>query len=154
MAEKSGGGPATLLMLLPACFLLGCGAASVSATPSVHSTNTAAISPSPTPTANPTPTPAGGPAPPPLAGSWGATTAIGGVVENMTLSGFNYRLGEAFGNIAVNGNQISFFNGPCNAVGVYGWTVHGGILHFTLIGDDPCGRRPDLDNRSYRKISG
>jgi hypothetical protein len=72
----------------------------------------------------------------------------------MTLTGTDYRLGEAFGNIAVNGNQVAFFNGPCDAVGVYQWSVHGGILHFTLIGDDPCGRRPDLDNRDYRRING
>lgn len=89
-----------------------------------------------------------------MAGSWLSTTVVGGVAEDMTLSGTNYRIGEAFGNIAVSGNHIYFFNGPCPAVGAYQWEIHGGLLHFTLVGDDPCGRRPDLDNRSYQRIGG
>jgi hypothetical protein len=145
---------ARLLMLIPSCLLLGCGATSLSASPSQQPANPATIVPSPTPTSTPVPTPRGGPAPPQLAGSWLSTTVVGGVAEDMTLSGTDYRIGEAFGNIAVSGNQIYFFNGPCSGVGGYRWEIHGGLLHFTLMGDDPCGRRPDLDNRDYKRIGG
>jgi hypothetical protein len=112
------------------------------------------ITPPPTPTPTPAPTPRGGPAPPLLAGSWVTTTLVGDAAVDMTLTGTSYRIGEAFGDIAVNGNQISFFNGPCPAVGVYRWEIHGGLLHFTLLGDDPCGRRPDLNNRDYKRNGG
>lgn len=144
-----------LLMLVPSCFVLACGAANTPASPSSHPTSTAAITPSPTPNPTPTPSPPpGGPAPSQLSGEWIEVTVPGGLVEDMSLVGTSYRLGSASGNIRVSGNQIYFFNGPCDGVGLYRWTIHGSILHFTLLNDDPCGRRMDLDNHSYSKTTG
>jgi hypothetical protein len=145
----------TLLALVPSCFLLACGAATSAAGESPHPTITAAITPSPTPNPTPTPSPPpGGPAPSQLSGEWIETTVPGGLVEDLTLVGASYRLGSASGNIHVIGNHIYFFNGPCDGVGLYQWTIHGATLHFTLLNDDPCGRRMDLDNRSYTRTGG
>src|ERR1700686_2804736 len=83
-----------------------------------------------------------------LGGAEPKVVIAGGLIEDMSLSGTSYRLGSAFGDIHVTGNDIYFYNGPCDGVGLYQWAIHGGILHFTLLNDDPCGRRMDLDNRS------
>ena len=81
-------------------------------------------------------------------------TVAGGLVEDLSLVGTTYQLGSASGNISVSQNHIYFFNGPCDGVGLYGWTIRKGVLHFTLLNDDPCGRTMDLDNRNYTKTTG
>ncbi|MGH9208485.1 MAG: hypothetical protein ACRD1G_18360, partial [Acidimicrobiales bacterium] len=106
---------------------------------------------------NPTPSPSippGGVAPAQLSGEWIEVVVSGGLIEDLTLVRDTYLLGSASGNIHVIGNQIYFYNGPCDGVGLYQWNINRGVLHFTLLNDDPCGRRMDLDNRSYTKTAG
>jgi hypothetical protein len=67
--------------------------------------------------------------------------------------------GDSFGMVVVNGSEIDFFNAdPCDiplpgGVGRYRWNLQAGVLHFTSISDDPCGRVDDLNNQSYTKKS-
>jgi hypothetical protein len=52
----------------------------------------------------------------------------------------------AHGDLVVNGDEVAFFNAQIcglalpNGVGQYPLTVQGSRLHFTPVGDDPCGR--------------
>ncbi len=143
----------TLLMLLPCCFLLACGANTMTS-PSPHPTITAPTTSPPTPTPSPTPSaPPGGTPPPQLAGEWHEMIVPVSLGEYLTLAGTTYVLGSATGSISVDGHQIYFYDGPCGQVGLYQWTILGHILHLTPVGDDPCGRMTDLANHSFLRVS-
>jgi hypothetical protein len=151
---------ATLLVLLPSCFLLACGAANTAASPSQHPTNTAAMTPSPTPV----PTPIGGPAPAQLLGVWVLQPPDPNPMNNLTLTldatTFTFNItptDTSSGDIVVNGSEIDFFNGAdCHrslpdGVGRYQWTLANKVLHFTPLGQDPCGQRADHLSSMYKK---
>jgi hypothetical protein len=97
--------------------------------------------------------PPGGPAPPELEGTWVLVSppADPGEPESqLELSGRHYDTsrrasgGLPNGQIAVDGNEIAFFNTPqCElflpeGVGHYRWKVSGERLHLDVIGKDPC----------------
>jgi hypothetical protein len=54
------------------------------------------------------------------------------------LSGNHYELNGASGSIAVTGNEIAFFDGPCSGVGRYQWSAQASMIHFTGLIADPC----------------
>jgi hypothetical protein len=150
----------TMLMLLPSCVLLACGAANTTASPSQHSTIAPAITPSPTAI----PTPTGGPAPARLLGVWELQPPAPNPIDNFTLTldantfTFNITATDtSSGDIVVNGSEIDFFNGEdCHrtlpdGVGRYQWALAGSVLHFTPLGQDPCGERGYHLSGSYKK---
>jgi hypothetical protein len=55
------------------------------------------------------------------------------------------------GDVVVNNTEIDFFNAPCGVtVGRYTWTLTPGVLSFTPLNDDPCGRSEYLaSNKSF-----
>jgi hypothetical protein len=136
-----------LLAVAPAGLLLGCGGGGLTTSATAHPAATVV----PTPTPTPTPPPSGGPAPPELAGTW--TEVVPADVHKATvyLDGTDYRVNGAEGSIAVNGTEIDFFDGPCDGLGRYQWSIKAGVLHFTSLASDPCGRVADLDGRSYTR---
>lgn len=107
--------------------------------------------------------PTGGTAPTELQGTWKLVS--GNALEKGTLfviGDRHYRVPThlAHGDLAVNGNQIAFFNAAIcgltlpEGIGRYHWTVKGGALHFQVIGEEPCGGRADiLDGTTYERIS-
>jgi hypothetical protein len=106
--------------------------------------------------------PAGDDAPPELQGTWRLVTR--GSPERgllFVISDRHYRVPTrlANGDLAVNGNKISFFNAAVcgltlpEGVGRYSWAVRGDRLRFELLGKEPCGGRRDiLANGVYRRI--
>jgi hypothetical protein len=106
--------------------------------------------------------PPGEPVPSALTGDW---LQIGGSPTegpDVIFQGNKYELqtngGTNFGMVAVNGNEIDFFNGDgCGialpgGVGRYQWSLRSGILHLTPLGMDPCGGRTrPLANQSFTK---
>jgi hypothetical protein len=54
------------------------------------------------------------------------------------------------GNVVVNHSEIDFFNGICDGVGRYKWSIAGGVLRFTLI-SDPCTRSEVLTDQSWSR---
>lgn len=152
-----------LLVLVPSLFLLACGAAHTSASPSTHPANTVEATLSPTPI--PTPSlPPGGPAPAQLLGIWVLQPPAPNPLDNLTLTldanTFTFNLtptDTSSGDIVVNGTEIDFFNGAdCHrslpdGVGRYRWTLASSVLHFTPLGQDPCGQRGDHLSGSYKK---
>jgi hypothetical protein len=109
--------------------------------------------------------PPGGPVPAALSGDWlqkGNNPSVG---PDVIFSGTKYELvttgGMTFGRVAVNGNEIDFYNGDGCAiplpggVGRYEWSLLSGVLHFTPLQTDPCGGRTrPLANQSFVKQSG
>ena len=73
----------------------------------------------------------------------------------MTLQGTGYSVqvpGESgAGRIFVDGDQITFSGStPCpDFSGTYTWSIEEERLRFTLIGDDPCGRKDFLLRASF-----
>jgi len=62
--------------------------------------------------------------------------------------------GAGPGDVVVNNTEIDFFNAPgCGSgryfVARYTWTLKPGVLHFTPLNADPCGRSAYLANQSY-----
>jgi hypothetical protein len=76
----------------------------------------------------------------------------------LTLTATTFRLTETdaggrgqfqgYGNVVVNHNEIDFFNGACDGLGRYTWTLRSGLLDFTLI-SDPCPRPDVLTYHGY-----
>jgi hypothetical protein len=109
--------------------------------------------------------PPGGAVPMTLAGDWvlrGTTSSSG---PDLVFQANTYELitngGVSFGNVALNGNQIEFFNGSMcrislpGGVGRYRWSLHGGVLQFTPLNADPCGGRTrPLANQTYVRQHG
>src|ERR1700730_8228937 len=102
--------------------------------------------------------PPGGPAPPALSGDWHQGDTTNG--SDLILNGNRYEIqtsgGFSFGLVAVNGNEIDFFNGDVcgiplpGGVGRYRWSLQNGVLYLTPLNSDPCGGRTrPLANQSY-----
>ena len=163
------GSPAIAALIAVAIVSLSssCGQSTPSAT---RSTPSAALSP--TPAASPPP---GGPVPAQLLGNWllprAAVIAIAHVTPNvpltLTLEATTYHLRGIFpptdytvsGSVVVNNSEIDFFNEDLcgyqlpDGVGRYKWTLTGGVLHFTLLNQDLCGRTDYLGNQNYSRTS-
>lgn len=81
----------------------------------------------------------------------------------LTLSGTNWTatvLGSPLsgaGNISVDGDTIEFYNSdrcPGDPGGTYTWAIEDETLTFTLVGEDPCGRKGlFLDGFAYTLYS-
>jgi len=120
--------------------------------------------------------PQGGPVPATLLGDWFLPPAIVVAVEGnsscrllrLTLTATTYRLTHdpacggltSTGEAVVNKTEIDFFNADVcglklpDGVGRYGWTLAGGLLHFSALNPDPCPRGAAwFDNRSYSRTS-
>jgi len=151
------------LLLLPAVLIAtACGGADVRGTPSATPSGAAAAPSATAPrTASPPP---GGPPPAQLVGTWSRVTDNPSLKADLILDGSTrYHLesagGDSFGNVAVNGSKISFYEAdPCDlhlpdGVGTYQWTLSGGVLHLAVVGSDPCGRVTDFDDQDYKKKS-
>ncbi|SRR5216683_6491703 len=118
--------------------------------------------------------PQGGPVPATLLGEWFLPPAIVVAVEGnsacrllrLTLTATTYRLTHdpacggltSLREVVVNKAEIDFFNADVcglkfpEGVGRYGWTLNGGVLHFTALNPDPCPRGAAwFDNRSYSR---
>jgi hypothetical protein len=124
----------------------------------------------PTPSATstiapPASAPPGGPVPTTLAGDWILRTTTPSTSPDLIFQGNRYQLvtsgGFSFGNVAVNGNEIDFFNGSVcriplpGGVGRYRWSLHNGVLQFTPLNADPCGGRTrPLANQTYVRQHG
>jgi len=105
--------------------------------------------------------PPGGPAPAELQGVW--KLASGNKIEKglqFVIGELHYRVPThlAHGDLAVNGDEIAFFNAAIcgltlpDGVGHYRWTVAGEKLSFESISEDPCGGRADiLDGVTYTR---
>ncbi len=96
-----------------------------------------------------------------------------GRLLRLTLTATTYRLTHdpacggltSLGEVVVNKAEIDFFNADVcglkadvcglklpEGVGRYGWTLNGGVLHFTALNPDPCPRGAAwFDNRSYSR---
>ncbi len=119
-------------------------------------------SPSATQTSRPESWPAGGPLPPELVGTWRPSDPA--LIGNLVFTSpdqyvFAVPRGDsAGGNVAVNGDEIAFFNAvPCGrplpeGIGLYRWTIGGGELRFESLNNDPCGRSDNLRTRKYIKV--
>jgi hypothetical protein len=122
--------------------------------------------PSATSTVAPTASaPPGGAVPTTLAGNWILRTTTPSTSPDLVFQASSYELitngGLSFGNVAVNGNEIDFFNGNVcriplpGGVGRYRWSLHGGVLQFTPLNMDPCGGRTrPLANQTYVRQHG
>ena len=124
--------------------------------------------PSPVSTATPKPSPPpGGPVPVALTGHWvSPSPAISSSdTTDLILRGSSFEIqtsgGFSFGMVAVNGDEIDFFNGDVcriplpGGIGRYRWTLNGGLLHLTPLNIDPCGGRTGpLANATYTKLPG
>ncbi|HWW09154.1 MAG TPA: hypothetical protein VNY76_02800 [Candidatus Acidoferrales bacterium] len=121
--------------------------------PSARATATPAVSPPP-----------GGPVPARLNGNWVSPAPTGNPDDaaHLILQGAKFEIqtsgGFSFGMVAVNGNEIDFFNGDVcriplpGGVGRYQWTLSGNSLHLTPLNIDPCGGRTrPLANATYIK---
>ena len=147
-----------VLLAAAAVLLVACGGGSSSgggSTPTATARSTPAATPSPPP---------GGPAPASLVGTWRLMPFSAREDNNVDLAlhanTFSFSTsGEMnFGDLAVNGSEIDFYNGDgCglslpDGVGTYTWTVTGRTLHFTPLGSDPCSMRSShLSDQSYAK---
>jgi hypothetical protein len=100
-----------------------------------------------------------------LAGDWMLRGTTPSTSPDLVFQGNRYQLitsgGFSFGNVAVNGNEIDFFNGSVcriplpGGVGRYRWSLHSGVLQFTPLTADPCGGRTrPLANRTYVRQHG
>ena len=159
------GAPAISFLLATAVVFLGssCGQSTSSQT-----TPTPSVGPSPSAAAS---APTGGPVPAQLLGAWFLPTAIVdasvGCVKPLNPKTCNLRLNlletsynfqgthpAGPGDLVVNNNEIDFFNArECKSIGRYTWTLSGGVLHFTALNTDACGRSAYLQDRSfYRSI--
>lgn len=122
--------------------------------------------PSATSAAGPTASaPPGGLVPAALTGNWILSKSAPGSSPDLVFQGNRYELdtsgGITFGNVTVNGNEMDFFNGSMcriplpGGVGRYRWSLRGGLLQFTPLGQDPCGGRTrPLANQTYVKQHG
>ena len=122
--------------------------------------------PSATPTvAPPASAPPGGPVPITLAGDWSLRSATPSTSPDLVFQANSYELitsgGISFGNVAVNGNEMDFFNGSMcriplpGGVGRYRWSLHSGVLQFAPLNADPCGGRTrPLANQTYVRQHG
>jgi hypothetical protein len=158
---KALGGCVIVVGALFALTLMGCGGESTA------TGTTGAPASSPTAPASSTSTgtgaPSGDAAPAQLQGTWKLVS--GNALEKgilFVIGDRHYRVPTylAHGDLAVNGNQIAFFNAAIcgltlpEGIGRYHWTVKGGALHFQVIGEEPCGGRADiLDGTTYERIS-
>jgi len=109
-----------------------------------------------------------------LLGEWFLPPAIVVAVEGnsacrllrLTLTATTYRLTHdpacggltSLREVVVNKAEIDFFNADVcglkfpEGVGRYGWTLNGGVLHFTALNPDPCPPGAAwFDNRSYTR---
>jgi hypothetical protein len=128
----------------------------------------ASSTPPPTATSTVAPTgsaPPGGSVPVTLTGDWILRTMTPSTSPDLIFQGNTYELitsgGLSFGNVAVNANEIDFFNGSMcriplpGGVGRYRWSLHSGVLQFTPLNADPCGGRTrPLANQSYVRQHG
>jgi hypothetical protein len=122
--------------------------------------------PSATSTVAPTASaPPGGAVPMTLAGDWILRTTTPSTSPDLVFQANTYELitngGMSFGNVAVNGNEIDFFNGSIcrislpGGVGRYRWSLHSGVLQFAPLNADPCGgRTKPLANQTYVRQHG
>jgi hypothetical protein len=132
-----------------------------------QSTSSAKL-PAPSAVASPTPSPSpppGGPVPAQLLGNWFlgpvSYVAVNGYAApcpspptgsncffKLTFTATTFRQSftavggtqsAGHGNVVVNKSEIDFFNGDCDGVGRYTWTLTTGVLRFVLISDN-CPR--------------
>jgi hypothetical protein len=104
--------------------------------------------------------PPGGPVPSAIEGTWFFDT----VPSRITIKGNLYTVTQraslsAYGNVVVNGNEIDFFNGSgCrlalpDGVGRYWWSLGNKGLHFTLLNQEPCGRKEILADAMWTRTT-
>lgn len=109
--------------------------------------------------------PPGGAVPMTLSGDWILRGTTASISPDLVLQANTYELitsgGISFGNVAVNGNEIDFFNGSVcriplpGGVGRYRWSLHSGVLQFAPLNADPCGGRTrPLANQTYVRQHG
>ena len=157
---KGSSGYIALIGVLFAASFAGCGGGSAAT-----GTTGASASPPTAPassTSKGTAALAGDAAPAKLQGTWKLVS--GNALEKgllFVITDRHYRVPTrlAHGDLAVNGNQIAFFNAAIcglqlpDGIGRYRWTVEGGTLHFELIGEEPCGGRSDiLEHATYKRV--
>jgi len=149
-----------VLLLMPCSILVACG--SVAGSSATHATSHTTPTPVviPAPAATPPP---GGPPPAQLIGDWARNTTHPNLAADLIFYGGSttYQLqwanADSFGNVAVNGSEIDFYNAdPCDiplpgGVGRYQWSLSKGVLMFTPLDDDPCARGRVLSGQSYTK---
>lgn len=100
-------------------------------------------------------------APTELHGSW--VTDLGqGETLRLSLRGTSYTAqvvgtpDSGNGKISVEGDTIKFSDSdrcPDDPGGTYTWNIEDGILTFTLIGEDPCGRTGFLVGHAFTFFS-
>jgi hypothetical protein len=151
VAVKRANWHVALVGLLLATVLAACGGSS----------STAGETTAPAPTTAQSGVPPGGPAPPELQGTWKLVSDSAEKGLLFVISEEHYRVPTHFahGDLAVEGNEIAFFNAAIcgltlpDGVGHYRWAVKGESLRFEPIGEDPCGGRGDiLGNETYKRV--
>jgi hypothetical protein len=109
--------------------------------------------------------PPGGAVPMTLTGNWTLRGATSSTSPDLVFQANTYELitsgGVSFGNVAVNGNEIDFFNGSMcrislpGGVGRYRWSLRSGVLEFAPLNADPCGGRTrPLAGQTYVRQNG